>query len=164
MPYRSAPRHVDVIRRASPCSTPWEEMLGDERVRVCGACTRTVYNVQAMSPATAEELIAQDRSGCVRLFRRSDGKVLAADCPVGARRKRVAWALTAAALVGAGVAAVEVVTRHEREIPRHVHQGNASVMTTGSHNCCPDCGGCDDCGWDPRQDVEPLDPWWYLAP
>jgi hypothetical protein len=115
---RSAPTADDLRRRlpmldrieiASPCSVPWDSMQGDGRKRFCGDCKQHVYNVAAMTRAEAEELLACEGSVCLRLFRRADGTVLTADCPVGLRRKRrrrlaavvIAGSTTAAAMLGA---------------------------------------------------------------
>jgi hypothetical protein len=79
----------DDIQVASPCTADWDAMTGDDRVRHCGTCDRDVYNLSEMTRGEAEALVAS-RIGplCVRFYRRSDGTVLTADCPVGARRRR----------------------------------------------------------------------------
>src|SRR6185369_717825 len=92
---------LDNVYIASPCSADWDEMRGDERVRFCGRCEKNVYNLSAMTRAEAEAAVAA-REGrlCVRFFRRSDGTMLTADCPVGARRLRLharMWAAVAGA-------------------------------------------------------------------
>ena len=80
---------LDDVRIASPCSARWEHMAGDERVRFCGSCEKNVYNLSAMPRAEAEALlVAGDGKMCVRVYKRADGTVLTADCPVGARRQR----------------------------------------------------------------------------
>lgn len=73
------------VRIASPCSADWNEMVGDERARFCGACRLNVYNLSGMSQAEAENLILQSAEGrlCVRFYRRADGTILTKDCPVG---------------------------------------------------------------------------------
>lgn len=73
---------LDEIRIATPCSTSWDEMPGDDQVRFCGLCSRSVYNIQAMTSDEAAALI-EGREGrlCLRVFRRSDGTVVTADCP-----------------------------------------------------------------------------------
>jgi hypothetical protein len=93
---------LENVRVASPCQARWEEMTGDDRVRRCGACDKDVYNLSAMPRDEAERLLAE-RVGsiCVRLYRRADGTVLTADCPVGARKKRVRLGVLAAAGAGA---------------------------------------------------------------
>jgi len=82
-------------------------MRGDDRVRFCGACDKNVYNLAGMTRREATALVAErEGSVCLRMFRRADGTVLTADCPVGIRaalRRARRETLLAAA---AGVAAV----------------------------------------------------------
>ena len=70
------------IRIATPCQASWDEMPGDDWARSCPLCSRTVYNISAMTSADVAALIA-NREGrlCARLFRRADGTVVTADCP-----------------------------------------------------------------------------------
>ncbi|HTB75184.1 MAG TPA: hypothetical protein VK762_18170 [Polyangiaceae bacterium] len=109
---------LDDVRIASPCPARWEDMIGDDRVRFCGQCTKNVYNLSAVPREEAEALLraAQEREAgegaglCIRIYRRSDGTVLTADCPTGARRKKRRLALFGAiggGLVAAGAAAGE---------------------------------------------------------
>jgi hypothetical protein len=80
---------LDNIRVASPCSASWEAMRGDERVRFCGACQKSVYNLSGMTRAEAERLVRETEGRlCVRFYRRRDGTVLTSDCPVGRGRAR----------------------------------------------------------------------------
>jgi hypothetical protein len=96
---------LDQIRVATPCTARWEDMIGDERVRHCGQCDKNVYDLSQMTRAEAEQLIvATEGRACVRLWRRADGTILTADCPVGVRRRRRRRGLFAA--VGGAVAAV----------------------------------------------------------
>src|SRR5262249_31440390 len=86
----------------------WDAMHGDHQVRFCARCRQDVYNLSEMSGAAAVRLI-EARQGrlCVQLFRRRDGTLLTADCPVGwrwrffkfLRRRRLAWAAALFALV-----------------------------------------------------------------
>lgn len=73
--------HLEQITISSPCTVPWESMRGDDRVRFCRDCRQNVFNVEAMTRAEAERLIAQ-RQGqvCLRMVRRPDGTVVTADC------------------------------------------------------------------------------------
>jgi hypothetical protein len=98
---------LEEVRIASPCSASWEEMTGDAQVRFCGKCAKNVYNLSEMTREEAEALLARNESSqgqvCVRLYKRKDGTVLTADCPVGVRKKRVRRILAATALtLGAG--------------------------------------------------------------
>ena len=74
---------------ASPCEVPWSAMNGDDRVRHCAQCDRKVYNVARLSAEEAVALLRTgDRPPCFQLWRRADGTVITADCPVGVRRLR----------------------------------------------------------------------------
>lgn len=96
---------LDNVRVASPCNVSWDDMVGDERTRFCGKCEKNVFNVAAMTRDEAEALLrAANEELCMRLYRRLDGTVITADCPVGSRRKRRRNALVAVAL-GSGLAA-----------------------------------------------------------
>ena len=106
---------LEDVRIASPCSARWADMRGDERVRFCGQCEKKVYDLSMLTRVEAEALIvAQEGSLCLRLFRRVDGTVLTADCPVGVRRKRVRLTLigvaSAGALAGAAVVGLRPYT------------------------------------------------------
>src|SRR5262249_18321977 len=95
---------LEDVRVASPCGERWEAMHGDERVRFCDTCRKNVYNLSPMPRAEAQALLAErEGSICVRLYRRDDGTVITADCPVGVRRKRRKRA--AITLAGAGALA-----------------------------------------------------------
>jgi hypothetical protein len=75
------------IRVVSPCSARWADMAGDERARFCGQCQKHVYNLSAMTAEDAASVIHEKEGKlCVRFYRRMDGMMLTADCPVGARR------------------------------------------------------------------------------
>jgi hypothetical protein len=95
------------IRVASPCSARWADMSGDERARLCAQCQKHVYNLSDLTAQQAVALI-QSKEGrlCARFYRRADGTVLTADCPVGAGRgwsRLKGFAAAAAALLVAGV-------------------------------------------------------------
>jgi hypothetical protein len=96
---------LDDIRIASPCDVSWDEMIGEGRVRFCGACQKNVYNLSAMTRDEAETLLAaREGSICVRLYQRADGTMITTDCPEGGRRWRRQRA--AVAVAGAGAMAV----------------------------------------------------------
>jgi hypothetical protein len=90
---------LENIRVASPCAQDWNEMIGDERARFCGACKLNVYNLSGMSRRESENLIFQSEGNrlCVRFYRRADGTILTKDCPVGWRAIRRNVSKTAAA-------------------------------------------------------------------
>jgi hypothetical protein len=138
---------LDNVRIASPCQVNWDDMIGDDRVRFCGQCTKNVYNLSALPQEDAEELLrvarareAQDGEGvCVRFYRRADGTILTADCPDGARRKKRRLALfgvfgaVGAGLMAAGAAAELFGTARpmQGDISRTVSQ-DRQVTTMGA--------------------------------
>jgi hypothetical protein len=96
---------LDYIRVASPCPADWNEMFGDERKRFCSECKLNVYNLSGMKRREAEELVFNlEGRLCVSFFKRADGTVITADCPVGwaLLKRRVSKAATAAASIHLG--------------------------------------------------------------
>jgi hypothetical protein len=95
------------LRIAAPCSASWDAMRGDERVRFCESCSKQVYNVSGLTAEHAVALIRESEGRlCVRLYRRQDGTVLTADCPVGLRaglRRRLIRLATAAVVLFAAL-------------------------------------------------------------
>ncbi len=89
---------LERLRIAAPCKAEWGEMMGNDRVRFCGQCQKNVYNLSHMKRKEAERLIL-NREGdlCVGFYRRSDGTVITANCPVGLRamKRRVSRLSTA---------------------------------------------------------------------
>lgn len=78
---------------AAPCSADWNTMKGDEFSRFCEHCSKNVYNLSALTAEAAIDLIREKEGNlCGRFFRRTDGTMLTADCPIGVhhrvRRKR----------------------------------------------------------------------------
>ena len=113
MPKRGLPL-LDQVRVASPCKADWNEMLGDERVRFCLSCEKSVYNLSSMAKDDAEALL-RERLGddlCVRFFQRADGTILTQDCPVGVKKKRTKRLVLAVA--GAGAMAAAAATMFTR--------------------------------------------------
>lgn len=116
-----APRHLpllDDVRVASPCHERWDDMTGDAQTRHCARCDKSVYNLSAMTREAAEALLRQ-REGklCVRYFRRVDGTILTADCPVGVRRKRVQLVAAAGAMTALAAGAAAMFSRMGAPMP-----------------------------------------------
>jgi hypothetical protein len=90
---------------ASPCYAKWDDMTGDDQSRFCNHCDKHVFNLSALTAEAALQLIREKEGNlCGRFYRRADGTILTADCPVGVhhriRRKR------RMALVGSSLAAL----------------------------------------------------------
>lgn len=83
---------LDNVMIAAPCNIGWDNMVGDDRVRLCAGCDKNVYNTSLMTKAEIKELISvDDNDSCLRIYRRADGTMITEDCPVGLRRVRDAW-------------------------------------------------------------------------
>ena len=91
---------LENVRIASPCSTRWEDMYGDDRTRFCGECKLNVYNLSGMTKYDAENLFRLSEGRlCVRYYQRPDGTILTKDCPVGWRRVKERVSVFAAAVM-----------------------------------------------------------------
>jgi hypothetical protein len=127
---------LDDVKIASPCSARWEEMTGDDRVRFCGQCQKNVYDLSAMPRAEAEGLLAATEGNlCARIYRRADGKVLTADCPVGKgrrRRRRIAAAAVAGGVLAAASSFVSSASRTMGEVRYDPPSVQPPVATMGA--------------------------------
>ena len=82
----------DLLLIAAPCPVSWESMKGDDRVRFCSGCSKNVFNLSDMSDIELEHFLqANGANQCVRLFRRSDGKIMTDNCPLAFRAIRNKW-------------------------------------------------------------------------
>ncbi len=132
-----APRLLDRIQIASPCSADWAAMSGDDRRRFCAQCQLHVYNLSAMTQLEAEALLANAKGRvCTRFFRRGDGTVMTRDCPIGLRQRlKRTWAracaLASALLLFAGCRrAEEPGAVRSNPVPAHappVEMGDVAV-------------------------------------
>jgi hypothetical protein len=95
---------LDNLRVATPCTARWDLMTGDDRVRHCDQCQKSVYNLSGMTRDEAEALVIE-RSGklCARYYQRRDGTIVFSDCKRDDHHRWVAAG--AAALLAAGLGA-----------------------------------------------------------
>lgn len=121
---------INNLRVASPCSVGWETMSGDERTRHCQLCNLSVYNISALTDREACDLVTKKEGRlCVRFYRRSDGTVLTADCPVGIRalRKKAARVATAAFATVLGLFSISYGQKEDKNV---VDARNAAIVRT----------------------------------
>lgn len=113
------------VHVAAPCPADWDAMVGDDTTRFCGSCTKNVYNLSAMTTAEAEAFLARTfgEDTCVRFYRRADGTLLTADCPVGVSRRRKKKVAVALAAVGTTAAAALHLAAGPVLHPSHVVMG-----------------------------------------
>ncbi|MBV6459503.1 MAG: hypothetical protein HONBIEJF_02651 [Fimbriimonadaceae bacterium] len=74
------------LRRASPCPALWNDMEGDDVCRTCPICNRKVYRTSGLRQIEVAKLVDCPERRLGRLLRRSDGTVIAKDCPIGGRQ------------------------------------------------------------------------------
>ncbi|MEQ1506167.1 MAG: hypothetical protein ABMB14_28300, partial [Myxococcota bacterium] len=101
--------HRTQIPIAEPCHADWDAMTGDARRRFCGACTKHVHDLSAVTEPEAERLLAATPDLCVRYTLRPDGSLVHRANPTNpgnpVRRSRAARAAALGfALLGAGPA------------------------------------------------------------
>jgi hypothetical protein len=109
---------LEDIRIASPCSADWKQMVGDHKSRFCGQCEKNVYNLSAMTREEAELLVlSKEGNLCIQLWKRRDGTVITADCPVGARRKRMKLAAVLVLATGLATSAIALFAEFEEPPP-----------------------------------------------
>jgi hypothetical protein len=109
--------NLDNMQIARSCSTDWQSMTGDEKIRFCIECKKDVYNFSEMTRREAE-LLLQKTGGqiCARITRDVDGTVITANPPVGLnlvdlRASKFASAVVTAALsFSSTVAAKPLIT------------------------------------------------------
>lgn len=102
------------VQVAAPCKADWNRMMGDERVRFCGACSLNVYNLSAMTRSDAEGLIARTEGRlCVKFYRRRDGSIITRDCPLGLRAIGRRVSFLTKAIVSAALSFMAGVGVHE---------------------------------------------------
>src|SRR5579871_4522865 len=87
----------------SPCSIPWEQMAGNDRVRLCAGCQRNVYNLLEMTNEEITELVRNHTGNlCARSYRRPDGKMFTQS----SSRRRTAVTRHATTIAAATLASV----------------------------------------------------------
>jgi hypothetical protein len=62
----------------------WKTMIGNEKTRLCGVCSKNVYNLSAMSQSEAESFLQNATElPCLKFYRRHDGTIMFDHCPKG---------------------------------------------------------------------------------
>jgi flagella basal body P-ring formation protein FlgA len=101
------------------CPVDWNSMKGDEKIRFCGKCNQSVYNLSEMTQEQAEEIIRQQNGDmCIRMYRRPDGKIMTKDCPKPVIRPSVwvAGGAAAACILSIAAYALAVINSSTQEV------------------------------------------------
>jgi hypothetical protein len=124
--------NVDRLQTVSPCSTDWEQMIGDERRRFCADCGKHVYNLAEMKRTEVEALIAATGGRfCARLVRLPDGRVQTSDDEVVSRPLRLRASRVASVLVSALLSVSATATPKPPSRPAH---SSTSVQQASDHH------------------------------
>ena len=70
---------LPVIQIDDPCPKNWDEMDGDDQVRFCNACEKSVFNFAEMSSQEVHDVLCSGQSVCARVTRTADGEVVTRD-------------------------------------------------------------------------------------
>lgn len=148
MPKRTNP--LDRINIASPCSSDWDDMIGNEQVRFCRHCSLFVHDLSKITGKDALKLAAASKGQlCVRYLRHPDGTIATAARaqPVTQIKRRLsrlaAGAFTATLSLAANAAAqtssspargqtVVAERSTARDKPRQVEPGGAPASLAGT--------------------------------
>jgi hypothetical protein len=108
------PSLVEQLTRTAlvrPCEERWDEMVGDDRVRHCARCDRTVHDLSEMSALEAEIRLLNtgERAPCIRYARHADGSIVHAPLarvfePLARRPRPLAAAATLTVTLAASAA------------------------------------------------------------
>ncbi|MDQ4123669.1 MAG: ankyrin repeat domain-containing protein [Acidobacteriota bacterium] len=107
-------KRKDLLDRVSvekPCAADWDKMFGNDEVRFCEHCAKSVHNLSAMTHKDAERLVKKSNGNlCIRYYTDKNKKIALRDAPVqitrlGRRVSQFAASIFTAALSVSAVAA-----------------------------------------------------------
>ena len=130
-------------RIASPCSMRWEEMTptGDAHTRRCEQCDLNVHNFAGMTAEQAESVLrsafnadgTRNRRICAGIYRRVDGTIITADCPVGLAAVRAKARRTVARIAAAVGLTTVVAWAAARESAGFAFAGRQPINTVANY-------------------------------
>lgn len=131
---------LDRVRVVSPCGESWNEMRGNDEVRFCSHCAKSVHNLSEMTRRDAEHLVAKSNGRiCIRYATRADRKILTTSDfrslhKITRRASRIAASAFTATLAITSAAAQTSVARDEGEAVAvtKVNKSESSQLTGGS--------------------------------
>ncbi len=72
---------LEEIQIESPCPVAWESMSGNDTVRHCLQCRQDVFDLSALTAEEGARLLQEaNHNVCVRIYRRTDGRIITRDC------------------------------------------------------------------------------------
>jgi hypothetical protein len=64
------------LKIGRPCDVPWGEMEGDDQIRRCEFCEKSVYNFSEMNASEILTCLRSEGGVCAQIRRSSDGRIL----------------------------------------------------------------------------------------
>jgi hypothetical protein len=114
MPTPGRNDNLSNIKLVNPCTSDWDSMIGNDRVRFCDHCHMHVHNLSEMTAAQAIELVGNSKGRlCARYILRPDGVIQTSDIGEYVTRVRfrsskiAAGAFTAALSLGSSIAVAQ---------------------------------------------------------
>jgi ankyrin repeat protein len=102
---------IDRVSVEKPCTADWNRMFGNDEVRFCEHCAKSVHNLSAITRKDAERLVKKSNGKlCIRYYTDKNKKIAFTDAPVqitrlGRRVSQFAASVFTAALSVSSVAA-----------------------------------------------------------
>ena len=109
------PGFIDSVRVKDPCSESWDEMAGNDQVRFCSHCAKSVNNISEMTRSKAAKLVMRSNGNiCIRYVKdpHSGGPMFAPQFVRIAARTGLA-----AGVLGASLAAAQPTFAQGSPIP-----------------------------------------------
>jgi len=104
------PLPVVVVNIPDPCRRRWAGLSGNDRVRFCGDCGKSVYNLSAMTAPQAAAFVASNPVACVAYNPDDDGNVATLEyAPRASQSRRRWWWLGAGVVASLACAVAQVV-------------------------------------------------------
>lgn len=117
------------IRIATPCLADWGAMKGDDKRRLCEQCGLHVHNLAALTgPEIGALVLGASGRVCARLYRRADGTILTADCPVGLAAARAKVRRTLARTVALAGVVISAATLWAQGRDRPLQRARLSML------------------------------------
>ena len=108
---------VVVVNLPEPCPRRWAGFNGNDRVRFCDDCGKSVHNLSAMTAAQAEAFIASNPVACVAFNPDDRGNVATLEYAPRTRPSRRRWGWLGAGVVASLAGAVAQAVLGARPTP-----------------------------------------------
>lgn len=121
--------NLDRVTIPIRCHADWDLMAGDDRVRYCKGCEKSVYNLSALTRRQAEALVMEHGGKlCARIYQRPDGSILTQNCPEGIRGLTAKITQRASAVLSAMLSVGTLAAQSQATPPSQVPEPGKSLV------------------------------------